>query len=203
MCVKKRRFEDANATGPRLGFRTFQRYYTLMMRSKKAKTVEEFIESEFYTEFVRFGNHLALLKPIHHDQFVDFVIFSQSKLKDWTSDLMYKAYISDLVKKEPAGSATERTITNIAEWCEANNSPFNTFFIDVSANEAAYMISVGKISPWVLYLSKHGGDLIGRFTEDHSKMVGDIIEPGIWMKKFKKDSSEVEFIRDLLEQAGL
>lgn len=203
MCVKKRRFDDSNATGPRLGFRTYQRYYTQVMRTKKLKTLDEFIDSEFYTDFVRFGNHLAMLKPIHHDKYVDFVIMSGAKLKEWTSDLLYRAYIIDLVRSEPAVSATERSITNIVEWSTENSSAFNTFFSDISPNEAAYMISVGKISPWVLYLSENGGSLIGKFNEDHSKMIGDIIDPGVWMKKFKKNSEDVEYIRDLLSQTGL
>jgi hypothetical protein len=203
MCVKKQRHLDINTAGSRLGFRTFQRFYELTVKSKKVKTTEDFINSQYYIEFVKFGNHLALLKPVHIEKYIDFVIMNGVKLKDWTKDFVYETYIEELVKKEPAESATDRTITNIMEWSEKNGVPFNEFFKQVSANEAAYLIKTGKISPWVLYLSATGEELLNRFNQDHSNMIGAMIEPGVWMKKFKKYDDDVDYIRNLLEQAGL
>jgi len=203
MCVKKRRHADINTAGSRFGFRTFQRFYELTMNSKKPKTHDDFINSQYYIDFVKFGNHIALLKPVYPDRFIDFVIINSVKLKDWTKDFVYEFYIDDLVKKEPANSAAERTITEIMEWCSTNNVEFKDFFLKVSANEAAYMIKTGKISPWVLYLCATGEALMDRFTEDHANMVGGIIDPGLWMKKFKKAEDDVDYIKNLLEQAGL
>jgi hypothetical protein len=203
MCVKKRRHADANLAGTRFGFRTFQKFYEITMNSKKPKTSQEFIDSPYYIDFVKFGNHLATLKPIYPDQFIEFVIMNSVKLKDWTKDFVYDTYIDDLVKKEPAATATDRTITCIMEWCEKNYIPFSDFFFSISANEAAYMIRTGRISPWVLYLCVSGDNLIGRFTEDHNPMIGSIIDAGFWMKKFKKSDDDVNYIKNLLEQAGI
>lgn len=203
MCVKKRRHMDLNSTGSRFGFRTFQRFYERTMNTKTPKTTDDFINSQYYIDFVKFGNHLALLKPVHIEKYIDFVIMNGVKLKDWTKDFVYDLYIEDLVKKEPANSAVERSITEMMEWCEANNTPFNEFFKSISANEAAYLVRTGKISPWVLYLASTGDQLMNRFTEDHAKMIGLIIDPGFWMKKFKKSEDDVDYIRSILEQAGL
>lgn len=203
MCVKKRRHMDINTAGSRFGFRTFQRFYDISMQSKKPKTHDEFINSQYYIDFVKFGNHLALLKPLYTEQYIDFVIKNGVKLKDWTKDFVYEFYIIDLIQKEPAISATDRTITEIMEWCEKNNITFTDFFSSVNANEAAYLIKTGRISPWVLYLCSTGGNLLDRFNEDHSKMIGEIIEPGIWMRKFKKSDEDVNYIKGLLEQAGI
>lgn len=203
MCVKKQRNMDLGSAGSRFGFRAFQRFFEITTHSKRTKTTTEFIESPYYIEFVKFGNYVAMLKPVHMEQFVEFVIRNGVKLKDWTAEFVYQAYIVDLVKKEPANSAAERTITFIIEWSEENKSDFNKFFAVVSANEGAYMISTGKISPWVLYLCEGGETLMNQFNADHSKMIGDIIDPGFWMNKFRRDPNEVDFIRELLEQAGL
>jgi hypothetical protein len=194
---------EKDSTGPRLGFRAYQRFYEISANSKKLKSSEEFINSAYYIDFVKFGHHLACLKPVYLEQYIDFVIKNGVKLKDWTKDFVYDTYIMDLLKKEPATSATDRTIMDIMQWCEVNRVKFNEFFFSVSANEAAYMIRTGRISPWVLYLSASGDDLMGRFSEDHSKMIADIIDPGFWMKKFKKQDDDVDFIKDLLEQAGI
>ena len=203
ICVKKRRHMELDTAGSRFGFRTFQRFYELTVNLKKSKTHEEFINSPYYIDFVKFGNHLALLKPLYPDQYTDFIIMGGIKLKDWTRDDIYYLYIDDLIKKEPATSAVERTITNIMTWCEKNSAEFKDFFINLSENEGAYMIQTGKISPWVLYLCSTGGQLVSRFSEEHGKIIGSIIDPGFWMKKFKKNDEEVEYIKTLLAESGL
>lgn len=203
MCVKKRRHMDINCAGSRFGLRTFQRFYELTQNSKKTKTAEDFINSPYYIDFVKFGNHIHTLKPIFPEQFIDFVIRNGVKLNDWCKDYVYYTYIEDLTRKEPAESATERTIENIIEWCTENNIEFNKFFDTVSANEASHMLKTGRISPWVMYLSSTGDSLMARFNEDHSKMIGGVIDPAAWAKKFKHSPSDVEYIRGLLEQVGI
>lgn len=203
MCVKKQRNMDLNSSGSRFGFRAFQRFFEITTHSKRLKTTEDFINSPYYIDFVKFGNYVAMLKPVFMEQFIEFVIRNGVKLKDWTATYVYNTYIEDLVKKEPASSATDRTITNIIEWCDENKVPFDKFFTTITANEGSYLISTGKISPWVLYLCVGGEGLMDKFTEDHAKMIGGVIDPGFWMTKFKRDPNEVDYIRNLLEQAGL
>lgn len=203
MCVKKQRHIDINTAGSRFGLRAFQKFYELTMQSKKLKSIDEFIDSPYYIDFAKFGNHLAALKPLYIDKYIEFVIMNGVKLKDWTKDFVYDTYIIDVIKKEPANSATDRTITEIIEWCDKNHIPFNDFFFSISANEAAYLIRTGRISPWVLYLSPSGEQLMSRFNEEHGKMIAGIIDAAYWMKVFKKSGDDVEYIRTLLEQSGL
>lgn len=202
-CVKKRRHMEANATGPRIGFAVFSRYSTLLYRSTKPKTLDEFINNQFYIEFVKFGHYISNLRPLHTDRFIDYVIMSGEKIKEWYSDRLYYRYVADLLKREPAISAVERSIESIIEWATANNCEFTDFFNRVSANEAAFMIQSGKLSPWVLYLAESGGDLMTQFTEDHAKMIGDSIDAEFWARKFKRESADVDYIRTLLDQSGL
>lgn len=203
MCVKKRRHMDADLVGSRLGLRAFQRFYEKTTGSRTTKTLDDFINSSYYIDFVKFGNHLVLLKPVYAEKYIDFVIMNGVKLKDWTKDYVYYTYIENLVKTEPAVSAVERTITEIVKWCEENKSPFSDFFTTISENEGSYLIKTGKISPWVLYLSSTAGNLLSRFSEDHSKMIGDIIEPGFWAKRFRKSEDDVEYIKSILQAAGI
>jgi hypothetical protein len=194
---------DLGSAGSRFGFRAFQRFFELTVKSKKLKTTDEFINSQYYMEFVKFGNHLALLRPIYIERYIDFVIMNGVKLKDWTKDDVYHLYIEHLVQTEPSTSAADRSITEIIEWCDINNTEFKNFFSAISPNEASHLIRTGKISPWVLYLSASGEDLMSRFNEDHAKMIGGVIDPGKWMRKFKKEDTEVQYIKTLLEEAGL
>lgn len=203
MCVKKRRHMDAGLAGSRFGFIAYQKFYTIAMAAKKPKTMDDFINSPYYIDFAKFGNHLALLKPVNMEQYIEFVIRNGVDLKDWTKDHVYDFYINDLVKKEPATAAADRTVTEIAAWCEKNKVPFNEFFKQITANEAAHLIKTGKISPWVLYLSETGGELMEKFTEDHNKMIGTIIDPGFWKRKFLKAEDDMEYIKEVMRHACL
>lgn len=203
VCVKKRRHMEIDTPASRFGLRTFQRFYDLTSANKKPKTAQEFIDSPYYIDFVKFGNHLADLKPVHPEKFIDFVIKNGVKLKDWTKDFVYDTYIEDLVKKEPADAAVDRSISEIVSWSTAHKSNFNDFFRLISANESSHLIRTGKISPWVLYLCDSGGDLMDKFNEDHAKIIGAIIDPGFWMRKFKTNDDDVKYIRSILEQVGL
>jgi hypothetical protein len=54
-----------------------------------------------------------------------------------------------------------------------------------------------------LYLANSADELMSRFNEDHAKIIGGVIEPSVWMKKFKNSDDDVKYIREVLEQAGL
>jgi hypothetical protein len=203
MCPKKRRHLEIDTPPSRLGFRVFQRFYQLSMHGKKLRTTDEFIESPYYIDFVKFGRYLVDLKPINIDQFIDFVIKNGVKLKDWTKEFVYDQYVEDLIKKEPADSAVERSIVTMDEWAQKNKTTMGNFFKEISANEAAFLIKRGKLSPWALYLAESGDPLMQSFNEEHVKIISGMIDPSFWHKKFKSKSDDVDFIADVLKAAGL
>ena len=203
VCVKKRRHAEANSSGPRMGLNVFVKFYQSTTASKKPKTLDDFINSPYYIEFVKFGHHMVSLKPMYPERFVEFILANGVKLKDWSKDYVYDLYVDDLIKREPPDAATDRSITHMVDWCNNNGAQFGGFFTAVSANEAASMVKSGKLSPWVLYLSQSGDALMSRFNEDHAKIIGNIIDPSIWMMKFKQLPDDVDYIRGLLEQVGV
>lgn len=203
ICVKKRRATEPETAGFRLGLYSFNRFYELAGVSRGAKTKDDYINSPYYIDFAKFGNYLDSLRPLYVEKYIEFVILNGVKLKDWCNDNTYSVYIDDIIKKEPADSATERTIEFIVNWSTAHNTNFTEFFNDISANEAAQHISMGRISPWVIYLSKGGQHLVSQFTADHKKIIGQLLDPGFWMRKFRRENDDLEYIRKLLEDVGL
>lgn len=203
MCVKKRRHLDADQPASRIGFRVFQRFYELTTNSKRPKTVDEFIESSYYIDFVKFGHYLVDLKPINIDMFIDFVIKNGLKIKDWSKEFVYDQYIDDLVKKEPAENAVERSILAMDEWAQKNSVPISEFFYKITANEASFIIRRGRLSPWVLYLAETADPLMQSFTEDHARIISGLIDPTFWHKRFKNNPDDVDFISSILRASAL
>ena len=55
MCIKKRRWADKDLTHIRLGYRVFQMFYELNTTASKPKSMEDFIKSQYYEGFTKFG----------------------------------------------------------------------------------------------------------------------------------------------------
>lgn len=203
LCVKKKRSAEQDTVGARIGLQVFVRFHELTSNSKKPKTVEDFIDSSFYADFVKFGRYLVELDPIHPSMFIDFVIKNAVKITDWNKEYVYQSYLDDLVKKEKAESAVERTIMEMQEWCDKNDCVLQEFFAKISPVEATFKIKAGRLSPWVLYLASSAEKLLIRMSEEQGKIMSSAIDPGTWNVKFMLAPDSVEFVRDLLENAGL
>ena len=64
------------------------------------------------------------------------------------------------------------------------------------------VITLGKISPWMLYHSDSGSRFLDTLNPDHVKIIIDYINPEQWALKFKKNPDDVNRVKDLLKQAG-
>ena len=107
------------------------------------------------------------------------------------------------VKKEPGLKALERTIIYLSEWANDNSKEFNEYFREVSTPRAVHDIRSAKVSPWVIYLSDSGNDLLRRFTSEQVEMIKDIIDSKFWMKVFLANKEEVSEIKQTCQIAGL
>lgn len=194
---------DKDSVGSRFGFRVFQRFYELTTTAKKPKSLEDFIDSQYYTAFVKFGRYIADLKPINPDDFVDFVIKNGVKLKEWQSEKVYELYLEEYMRKEPPEKALERTMVFLTEWSTESGFSYNDFFRKATGAEAAYYIKTGKISPWVIYLAPSADGLLDSFNEEQYSMIEAIINPGVWTSRMTKSPEDAKFVRSVLEEAGM
>jgi hypothetical protein len=203
MCPRKRRWAEKENLSSRLGFRVFQRFYEITANSVNAKSFDEFIRSQYYTDFVKFGRYLGHRDAVDTERFIDFVIKNGVKLRDWRKPYVYETFLHELMNKEPVERALERTFLSLEEWAKENNTTFNKFFEEVTTNEATHIIQSGRISPWVLYLSESAGELLGRMSSEQGDMIQSIINPAIWKGRFHNRPDDVEFVINVLGKAGL
>lgn len=203
MCPKKRRNLEKDNVASRMGLQLFQRFMELNTPTKKPKTFEDFIDSKYYTTFIKFARHLMDLRPVDQGRFIDFVFQNGIKDRDWCKDKVYEAYIVDLLSKEPASRGLERSIQTMSEWSEQNGVEYNEFFAYVPPAEATHMIRMGKISPWVLYLAETSDALWDRLSSEQAEIIAGIIDPNIWRVKFELKKDDCTFAREVLAEAGI
>ena len=203
MCPRKRRWADRDMTHVRLAYRTFQMFYDLNTNSSKPKSMEDFIRSQYYEGFTKFGRSCIRNEYMDPEKFAEWLIREGKKLQDWNKDQMYNDYLLEFVKKEPGMRALERTITYFATWAEENDTDFNQYFRTVSTPRAVHDIRSARVSPWVLHLSESGVELLGRMTNEQVVMVKPLIDTEFWVRVFMKSKEETDEVEAMCIQAGL
>lgn len=203
MCVRKRRWADRDMTHIRLAYYTYQKFYELNTTSSKTKTMEDFIRSQYYEGFTKFGRACTVNQWLNPEQYAEWLIRNGVKLKDWVTDKTYNTWLLEYVKKETGLRALERTILYLTEWAEENGRDFQDYFHVVTPNRAVYDIRAGKISPWVIYLSDGGTQILKSLSSEQVNMVKDLIDANFWMRVFQKNESEMEAVRETCAAAGL
>jgi len=203
LCPKKKRYNDKDTKSSRLGFLFYQKFYKLTTRAKKPKTFEDFINSQLYLSFIKFGRYAESQRIINPEAFLEYLVKNGIPMKKWTDIDVYYDYLHELMKKEPVEKAIERSLVTMSKWAEKNGESFSDFFRKVNINEATYIITSGRISPWVLYLADSAEELFSKLTEEQGRMIAKIIDPDIWAVRFKIRKKDVEFVQSILKEANL
>lgn len=202
-CPKKRRWADRELTHVRLAFRVFQMFYEMSTMNSKPKSHEDFIQSQYYTGFTKFGRACVFNEWLYPEKYAEYLIKNSVKLTDWTKDSTYDKYLLEYVKKETGLRAMERTIVYLSEWQKESNVHWQEYFKVVSSNRAVHDIRACKISPWVLYLSQTGDQLLTRFNDEQIKMIDHVIDANFWMSVFQKNTEEVDEVQETCRLAGI
>jgi hypothetical protein len=203
VCEQKRRHLSRDERHVQTGLLTYQRFYELTQKSKAAKTFEEFASSPYYTAFVKFGSFMINTAPIYPERFIDYVIKSGVKLDHWCRDELYDSYIRELIKIEPADGAIQRTIKTMMDWADTNSAPWEHYFQYVNLNRATHDIKEGLISPWLILNTKSGKELLQRMNDEQLEIVGPIVDPQFWIRRFKSLPADVELIKDVVKEAKI
>jgi hypothetical protein len=202
LCEKKRRWLWRDEKYIRIGFMAFQKFYTLSLRSKKEKTYRDFMDSQYFTAFTKFGRYVEHIGAIEASGFVEMLIKSNIKLDDWVNEVWYESWIRELAKKESPMKAVERNILLMEQWGREYNENWVDFFRKVPTPVATQWIRKGRISPWLLYCGV-GQPLFERMSDEQLGMVKEWINPLFWTGKLRDNKEEVEQIKAILEDAGV
>ena len=204
MCEKKRRALQKDERRVRYGYYAFQRFYELSMNTKNTKTYEEFCNSPYYNAFVKFGSFISNVKPLYPEKYIDYVVRSGVKLDHWCRDEMYEKYAIELIQKEGVETALERSVMTMMEWADENTpAPWNHYFEHVSLNRAVWHIKDGKISPWLLLNCNSGKNMLSKFNDEQLAMIFHIVNPSHWAIRFKRQSTDVDLVKEVVKESNL
>lgn len=203
ICEQKRRHLSKQEKHVKAAMMVYQKFYDVAQRSAKARTFDDFAKSPYYTAFVKFGSFIVNTNPIYPELFVEFVIKSGVKLDHWCRDELYDQYVSQLIKTEPADGAIQRSIKTMMDWGETNNAPWEHYFAYVNLNRATHDIRDGLMSPWMLLNIQSGKEMLTRMNDEQLAIVGPVIDPAHWKRRFKGLPADVELVKAVIKEANI
>ncbi len=202
VCENKRRYQQKEEVGVRLGFQAWLRFYELTQGGSKKKTYDDFIKSSYYIAFTKFGRHLHNIRAINPAAFIEYVIKNNKKLDHWCRDKLYEEYLLQYLQRENPQDALERGIIEMQVWADAEKSVVKDFFRYANTNKIVSMMVNGRISPWLIYCSDTGQACLGKFNDEQIAIVYPWIDPELWQRKLKTYAADAEWCREVLKQAG-
>jgi len=202
ICQYKHRWLEKDHHGNRIGYQSFIQFYKKNSANKKEKTYEEFIKSSYYTAFIKFGIYCVEIKAINIPRFLDWLIENQIKIDTWTSDSVYTKFLIEYLRTEDPYDAITRSVNSSMELAEDQKIHMKDILRYGNRNKICYYITLGKISPWMLYQSQSGIELLNSLDETQVKIIIDYINPELWAIKFKRLSDIVVDIKKLLIDIG-
>jgi hypothetical protein len=202
-CEPRRRHQQRNEVGVRLGFRCFQLFYELTSASKNIKTHNEFDQSPYYLAFVKFGRYLEEIHAVDPESFCRWLIKNNKKIDHWCHDRVYQEFLLFHLVNEPIDSALERSIKTMTRWADTHQSRFQDYFKYANDSRICFDIQRGQLSAWVIYASATGQEFLTRIDTVNLESIWDYVNSETWQKLINKKPKDFEWAQTVLEQAAL
>lgn len=201
ICETKRRYNDRDRVGNRLGFVSWSQFYSRHSRRQK-KDYMDFARSAYYTAFVKFGNYCHEAQVINVSRYVDWLLAEKISIDHWNRDSNYTKFIIDYLKTEDPLDAIARSIESTVALAVLDSIQTRDTFRYGNRNRICFAITQGRISPWMLYHSESGIQFIESLDVTQQKMILEYINPEQWAIKFRRSTDIITEVKQLLTAAG-
>lgn len=202
ICEYKHRWLEKDRRGNQIGFQSWVQFYHKNTGSRKHNTYQEFIKSAYYTAFAKFGTFCVDINALNISRFVDWLLKNQIKIDAWCSDNTYTKYLIEYLRHEDPMDAIARSIETTIEKAEEEGLRSCDYIRYGNVNKICYQITLGKISPWLLYQSNSGMKFLDSLTPDRVSIIIDYINPEQWALKFKKNPDDARQVKEILTTGG-
>ena len=206
LCEPKRRWQQEKEVGVQLGLKAYLRFYEVTQGSARLKSYADFVSSPYYNAFVKHGRYCQSIRCINFANFLDWLLRNNKKIDNWCSDKLYEEWMHDYLRKEAVQDALERALKEMQDYADDHpdlKNGFSDYFRYGNSNRVVHHITTGRISPWIVYNCASGVDFLGNLSEDQVAMVMPWINPDHWQRKFTDYLADTEWVKDILQKAGL
>ena len=206
LCEQKRRWQQEKEVPVQLGLKAYLRFYEVTQGSARLKSYADFVSSPYYNAFVKHGRYCQSIRCINFTNFLDWLLRNNKKIDHWCKDSLYVEWMAEYLRKEAVQDALERALTEMQDYADDHpelKNGFTDYFRYGNTNRICHHISTGRISPWIVYNCASGVEFLGSLSEEQVGMIMPWIDPDYWQRKFVDYLADAEWVKDILEKAGL
>lgn len=206
LCEPKRRWQQEKETGVQLGLKAYLRFYEMTQGSAKLKSYENFVASPYYNAFVKFGRYCQGIRCINFTSFLDWLLKNNKKIDFWCKDSLYEEWMQDYLRREAVQDALERALKEMQDYADEHpelKNGFTDYFRYGNTNRVCHHIATGRISPWIVFNSTSGVEFLDQLDPGQVEMILPWIDPDHWQRRFIDYLADTEWVKDILQKAGL
>lgn len=198
LCEQKRRWLDKDKSSNRVGYNSWVDYYNRHHPNKKNTEYSDFIKSSYYSAFVKFGAYCVDAQVINPREYIKWLVTNRVSIDNWSSDNQYGKYLLEYLRSEDPLDAVRRSADTLLDIAQDQNIRISDVLKYTNTNKLCYLITAGKISPWLLYHSKSGLEFLSTLNQDQTNAVFEYIDPQKWSIKFKRDTQTITDIKYII-----
>jgi hypothetical protein len=109
--------------------------------------------------------------------------------------------VQEAAKKETGERALERTILAMVDWGTNTNNNWQDFFNKVAPATAMNMITMGRISPWIIYCAEAAQQLLDKMEPGQIDTITKHVDTKWWINKIKQNEPQASWINTTMTQA--
>lgn len=204
VCEQKRRWQQEGDKGVQLGLQAYLRFYEMTQGGDAAKkSYGDFVNSQYYNAFVKFGKHMVSISCINTSAFIKFVVKNNIKLDQWTHDKYYQEYLETHLRTETWQDAITRSLKTMESHMKEHGVHLHTYFFAANPNKICSHIVNGRLSPWIIFNCDSGVAFLGKLSQEQLGIIYEYIDPDYWRKNFVKFHTETAIVKDALKEAKL
>jgi hypothetical protein len=189
--------------GNRIGHGAYYEFYKAHYPNKKNTEYTDFIKSNYYSAFVKFGNYCCNLNIQSAVPYVRWLLENKVGIDSWCVDSNYGKFLIQWLRLQHYQDAITRTYAVL----EIIGKELNLLPQDVlryaNVNTILARIVAGEITPWILWKTEVGQEFLTRLDEKQAEYVLEYIAPEQWQIKFKRDPETAEAAIKLMNELGV
>ena len=187
------------------GIAAYEAYSTWMSAKGYAnRGQQQFMDSKYFTSFVRFIQFAHRIALPAQDQFVKYMAKIDIQPKDWTSNLVYDHFIEEfdtLISPKDQASITVDTFFELANIFECDP---DDVFLYLEANTLIKIVQAKKMSPWVLLFSpKFHWFMKNEMTREQRILLGQYVRADQWEATFLMQPDVVDDMKAYVRALGI
>jgi hypothetical protein len=146
------------------------------------------------------------IRVINFSSFTDWLLKNNKKLDHWCKDSLYEEWLSGYIRKESPQDALERALKEMQEYADSHpdlRNGYRDYFRYGNVNRISYHVSTGRVSPWIIFNCKTGVEFLDGLDAYQTEIILPWLDPDFWQKKFADYLADTEWVKDILDKAGL